>query len=289
MNPRPFDYHAPRTVEEAASLMERYGSEAKLLAGGQSLLPLMKLRLLSPAHLIDLGKVEGLSYIRKEGGALAIGAMTRMSEVARSETIKKECGILIQCALQIADPLVRNMGTLGGNLAHADPANDMPAVMVATGATLVVASKTGRRTVPASQFFVDTFVTALAEGEILVEARVPTGPGRLGAYLKLERQAGDFGIVGVAVVLDLDPDGRCSACGIGLSGVGSAVVKARKAEGVLVGTKLERGVIDRASAAAAGEAQPSSDLRGSAEYKRGMVGVMTARAILEALKGRGGT
>lgn len=266
--------------------MVKYGPEAKLLAGGQSLLPLMKLRLLSPAHIIDLGRVEGLSYIRKEGDALAIGAMTKMSEICKSETIKKECRILSQCAQQIADPLVRNMGTIGGNLAHADPANDTPAVMVATGATLVVASKTGRRSVPASQFFVDTFTTALAEGEILVEVSIPVGPRNLGAYLKLERQAGDFGIVGVAVALKLAPDGRCWTCGIGLSGVGPTVVKARKAEEMLVGTKLDRDAVEHASDAAAEEAQPSGDLRGSAEFKREMVRVMTARAVLEALRGR---
>src|SRR5439155_26098112 len=211
MNPKSFEYHAPKSVAEASSLAEKYGTDAKFLAGGQSLIPLMKLRLLSPSHLIDLGRIPGLSYIRDEGHDLAIGALVRMGEIARSDLVRRHCPILSQCAHQIADPLVRNMGTIGGNLSHADPTNDMPAVMVAAGASILAASGGGIRVIPAGDFFVDTFTTALKGTEVLVEVKVPIGPTRRGAYLKLERQAGDFGIVGVAAVLEMSSDGRCAA------------------------------------------------------------------------------
>ncbi|TLX98637.1 MAG: xanthine dehydrogenase family protein subunit M [Thaumarchaeota archaeon] len=284
MNPKPFEYHAPKSVAEASSLAEKYGTDAKFLAGGQSLIPLMKLRLLSPSHLIDLGRIPGLSYIRDEGHDLAIGALVRMGEIARSDLVRRHCPILSQCAHQIADPLVRNMGTIGGNLSHADPTNDMPAVMVAAGASIVAASGGGSRVIPAGDFFVDTFTTALKGTEVLVEVKVPIGPTRRGAYLKLERQAGDFGIVGVAAVLEMSSDGRCAAAGIALTGVGPTVVKAARAGEILKGAKPDKNVIDRASRAAAEEAQPSGDLRGSAEYKRAMVETMTARAIQAAVR-----
>src|SRR3989442_7873494 len=226
MNPKPFEYHAPKSVAEASSLAEKYGTDAKFLAGGQSLIPLMKLRLLSPSHLIDLGMIPGLSYIRDEGHGLAIGALVRMGEIVRSDLVRRHCPILSQCAHQIADPLVRNMGTVGGNLSHADPTNDMPAVMVAAGASIVAASGGGIRVIPAGDFFVDTFTTALKGTEVLVEVKVPIGPTRRGAYLKLGRQAGDFGIVGVAAVLEMSSDGRGVAAGIALTGVGPTVGKA---------------------------------------------------------------
>lgn len=284
MNPRPFEYYSPKSVDEALRLAEKYGSDSRFLAGGQSLLPLMKLRIASPGHLIDLGRIPDLAYIRRGEGFLSIGAMTRMADIASSNLVLRENPILAQCALQIADPLVRNMGTIGGNLSHGDPSADMPAVMVAAGASLVAASLGGTRTIPAAGFFVDTFTTALEEGEMLVEVLVPIVPGRCGSYLKLERQAGDFGIVGVAVTLDLDSGGRCTGCGIGLSGVGPAVVKANKAEGCLVGTTVDPRAMELAAVAAAEQAKPLGDLRGSADYKRQMVKVMTGRAIRQAIK-----
>jgi carbon-monoxide dehydrogenase medium subunit len=210
--------------------------------------------------------------------------MERMAEIARSDLVRRQCPILSQCARQIADPLVRNMGTIGGNLSHADPTNDMPAVMVATGASIVTGSDRGSRVIPAGDFFVDTFTTALKETEVLVEVKVPIGPTRRGVYLKLERQAGDFGIVGVAAVLEIASDGRCTAAGIALTGVGPTVVKATRAGEILKETKLDKSTVDRASKAAAEEAQPSGDLRGSAEYKRAMVEIMTARAIQAAAR-----
>src|SRR5256712_9615681 len=266
MNPKPFEYHAPKAVAEASSLAEKYGTDAKFLAGGQSLIPLMKLRLLSPSHLIDLGRIPGLSYIRDEGHDLAIGAMVRMGEIARSDLVRRHCPILSQCAHQIADPLVRNMGTIGGNLSHADPTNDMPAVMVAAGASIVAASGQGSRVIPAGGFFVDTFPTALKGTEILVEVKKPIGPTRRGAYLKLERQAGDFGIVGVAAGLEKSSDGRCLAARIALTGVGPTVVKATRAGGSLKRVELDKKTIDRASRDAAEEAQTYGDLSGVTEF-----------------------
>ena len=288
MNPRPFEYHSPTTVGDALELASRLGPESKFLAGGQTLLPLMKLRIASPGHIIDLGRIPELAYVRKNGNALALGALTRMSEIATSKLVLEESPILSQCANQTADPLVRNMGTIGGNLAHADPSADMPAVMIATGASIEAVSLRGRRTIPSARFFTDTFATALGEGEMLVEARVPVPPRRTGAYLKLERQAGDFGIVGVAAVLDFEGTGRCSGCGIGLSGVGRTVIKAKKAEECIVGGSVDAKSMELAAAAAAEESGPTSDLRGSAEYKRRMVGVMTRRALQQAMDRRTG-
>ena len=213
MNPRSFDYHAPTSVKEAVALLEEHRGDAKLLAGGQSLIPLMKLRIASPAHLIDLGGVGGLEYVKREGGQIAIGAMTRMAEIEGSELLKKSCTILSECASQIADPLVRNMATIGGNISHADPANDIPAVMLATNAELVATGPKGRRAIPASEFFVDTFTTALAEDEVLTEIRIPVSRFTGGAYAKLERQTGDFAIVAVAANLHLSAEGRCKECG----------------------------------------------------------------------------
>ena len=284
MNPRPFDYHSPRTVNEALALADRYGSDGKFLAGGQSLIPLMKLRISSPAHVIDLGRIAGLSYIRTEGDQLAIGAMTRLNEVSSSGLIAEECPVLAQCALQIADPLVRNMSTIGGNISHADPSNDLPAVMVAVGAQLVATSSKGRRTISAYDFFVDTFTTALRQGEMLTEVRIPAGRNRLSAYVKLERQPGDFGIVGVAAVVEIGTDGKCSSCGIGLSGVAPKVLKARKAEELLVGKRLGEPEFEAAALAAAEETQPVGDLRGSPEYKRQMAKIITMRALRAAAK-----
>ncbi len=244
----------------------------------------MKLRIASPAHIIDLGRIGALSYIRAEEESIAIGSMTRLQEVSNSGLVAEECPALVQCAVQIADPVVRNMSTIGGNVSHADPGNDMPAVMVAAGAQMVATSSRGRRSIPASDFFLDTFTTALRQGELLTELRIPVGKSRLSSYVKLERQAGDFGIVGVAAVLELGPDGKCSSCGIALTGVGPKVVKAKKAEGLVVGKKLDDETLERVSRAAAEETEPAGDLRGSAEYKRKMAQVMTVRALRAAAK-----
>lgn len=283
LNPRPFEYHAPSSIREAVALLGEHRGDAKVIAGGQSLIPLMKLRLASPAHLIDLNRIHGLDYVRREHGRFAIGPLTRMADIEESEALRKWCTIIPECAAQIADPLVRNLGTIGGNVSHADPANDMPAVMVATGAEMVVAGPKGRRSVPASQFFLDTFTTALREDELLAEIRIPVARYMDGAYAKLERQAGDFGIVGVAASIRLSGEGLCKECGIGLTGAGPTVIKAKEAESVVVGTRLDGEVIGRASALASEESRPISDLRGTEQYKREMVKVMAKRAVSQAL------
>jgi carbon-monoxide dehydrogenase medium subunit len=264
--------------------MEEYRGDAKVLAGGQSLIPLMKLRIVSPDHIVDLSGVQGLEYIRKDKGVIAIGAMTKTAEIERSRLLKEECIILSDCASHIADPLVRNLGTVGGNISHADPTNDMPAVMVACGAEMVVAGPKGRRKVAATDFFRDTFVTAMAENEILTELRIPVARHKEGAYVKLERQTGDLGIVGVAASLLLSADGRCKECGMGLTGVGPAVIRARRSEEVVVGSRVDSGTVAEAARLAAEDSRPTGDLRGSEEYKREMVKVMSKRALNLALK-----
>ncbi len=265
-------------------LLSKHRGNSKLLAGGQSLIPLMKLRLASPQHLVDINRLQGLDYIRKEGDFVKIGALTRMAEVEKSELLGSILPAMTECATQVADPLVRNLGTIGGNIAHGDPANDLPAVALATDAELVIEGPSGLRTVKATDFFLDTFVTALREDEILTEVRIPLlGRNSASAYVKLERQAGDFAIVGVAVQLGLGEGGRCSACGIGLTAVGATALRARKAESVLIGKKIDKESVSMASSVAAEESNPASDLRGSAEYKRKMVKVVVARAIMRAV------
>ena len=282
--PRAFEYHAPASLQEALSLLSQYRGDAKLLAGGQSLIPLMKLRIASPPHLIDLNRVPGLDYIKKVDGRIVMGALTRMSAIEESGLLKNDCVVLTECAAQIADPLVRNMGTIGGNLAHADPANDMPAVMVATDAELVAAGPGGVRTFAAPEFFLDTFTTVLAEDEILTEIRVSVSPSDGGAYVKLERQAGDLTTVGVAVRLRLSDRGQCEACGIGLTAVGPKVIKAERAEEALLGSKMESAAIENAAKIASEDSSPTGDLRGSATYKREMVRVVAKRALTLGLK-----
>jgi aerobic carbon-monoxide dehydrogenase medium subunit len=282
--PRSFEYHSPATVAEASRLLEEYGTSAAILAGGQSLIPLMKMRIVSPEHIVDIGRIKGLRSMELQDGVLVIGAMVRTGELARSELVRAKCQVLGECASQIADPLVRNMGTIGGNISHADPANDLPAVMVATGAEFVAEGTKGRRTFDARAFFLDMFTMAMAPGEILVEVRVPAREGTGSAYVKLERQAGDFGIVGAAAVLDLDESGLCTRAGIGLTGAGQSVVVARKAERAVTGRRIEREDVRAAAAAASAESEPLADLRGSTEYKRRMVEVATGRALESALK-----
>ena len=271
-------------------LLGKYGEDAKLLAGGQSLIPLMKLRIVSPAHLIDLGRVSGLEYVKAAADAVTIGAMTRMADVESSDVLKQNCPIVSECAAQVADPLVRNLGTIGGNVSHADPTNDMPAVMVATGARLPALGMAGTRTIEAERFFLDMFTTALRHDEVLTEMRIPTGARRGGAYVKLERQAGDFGIVGAAAVLELDGSGRCATCSLALTGVGPTVVRAAKAGASVVGSKVDKDAIEKAGKLASGETSPTGDLRGSERYKREMAAVATGRALAQALKrARAGT
>ena len=289
MIPASFSYHSPASISEATALLVRYGDDAKVLSGGQSLIPLMKLRLASPQHLVDINRVPGLAYIKEDGGVLRIGALTRESDLDESDLIRTRYAILHDTTRVIADPLVRNLATVCGNLAHADPANDHPATMLALGAEVVAVGQRGERRIPVSAFFSGPFATALDAGEILTEVRIPVPPPRSGgAYLKLERKVGDFATAGVAVQVTLASKGTCERVGIGLTNVGPTPIKARRAEESLQGKRPDAGAITQAAKLAAEECQPTSDFRGPAEYKRDLVRVLTARALRKALTRAGG-
>jgi len=289
MIPPPFDYTIPETLSDAVSLLHK-NDDAKILAGGQSLIPLMRFRLASPALLIDINCFDELDYVQEDHGWLKIGALTRESTLERSSLIRKKYLLLADTSRMIADPLVRNMATIGGNLAHADPANDHPATMLAYGAELVVRGPDGERQIPAKDFFVGPFESAMAHDEILTEIRIPVSERYSGgAYLKLERKVGDFATAAVAAQISLDEDGTCLKAGIGLTNVGMIPIKARNAEEALLGNRLNEAVIQHAARLASERAEPNDDPRGSEEYKRAMVRVLSARALQTALdRARGG-
>jgi len=266
-------------------MLKKYGSEAKILSGGMSLIPLMKLRLAEPAHLIDINRISGLDQIEEADGFLTIGTLVREADLEKSALIRSKYPLLLDTTLVIADPLVRNRATIGGNLAHGDPANDHPATMLALEAELVVVGPQGQRKIPVTGFFTDLFTTALNSDEILTEIRIPIPPpGSGGAYFKLERKVGDFATAGVAVQLTVGKDDICERVGIGLTNVGLTPVKAEKAEEALRGKKIDGESIKRAAQLAAQESQPTADLRGSEEYKRDLVRVLTVRALNRALE-----
>jgi carbon-monoxide dehydrogenase medium subunit len=284
MIPAPFDYHAPATLPEAISLLQRHAEGAKVLSGGQSLLPLLKLRMGFAEHLVDIGRIPGLEYIEEKDGYLRVGGRTRESLLERSELVAARYPILRDTAAVIADPLVRNRATVGGNLAHADPANDHPATMLALGALVVATGPRGERVLPIDGFFTGIFSTALSPDEILTEIRIPVPPPRSGgAYVKLERKVGDFATAASAVQVTLTADGRVEQAGIGLTAAGPRPVKAVDAERFLLGKTPDPPAIAEASRLAAQAASPSADRRGSVEYKREMARVLTARAIAAAV------
>jgi carbon-monoxide dehydrogenase medium subunit len=288
MIPASFEYHSPGSIGEATALLARLGDDAKVLAGGQSLIPLMKLRLASPRHLVDINGIGGLAYVREADGFLRIGALTRESDLEDSEVVRSRYPLLHDACKVVADPIVRNLATVGGNLAHGDPANDHPAVMLALGAELVAVSPRGERRIPVSRFFTGPFTTALAADEILSEIRVPMPPARSGgAYVKLERKVGDFATAAVAAQVSLGANGVCERVGIGLTNVGLTPIQAAEAEAALRGQRPDDAAISRAATRAAEAAQPSADLRGSVEYKRDIVRVLTARALRRALERAG--
>ncbi|MDP3773572.1 MAG: xanthine dehydrogenase family protein subunit M [Gemmatimonadales bacterium] len=289
MIPAAFDYHAPGSLADALALLDRHGEDAKVLSGGQSLLPLLKLRLGQAGHLVDIGRIQGLSYIKEEGGVLKIGAATTEAMLERSDLIRAKYPILLDTALVIADPLVRNRATVGGNLAHGDPANDHPATMLAVGAEVVARGPKGERVIPIDQFFVALFTTALAPNEILTEIRIPAPPPMSGgAYEKLERKVGDFATAAAAAFVVLGKNGAVERAGIGLTNAGPMPVKAREAENYLKGKKPDDATIAEASRLAAKAAAAGADRRGSVEYKREMARVMTARALKRAVQRAGG-
>jgi aerobic carbon-monoxide dehydrogenase medium subunit len=284
MIPAPFEYHAPTSIGEATALLARLGEDAKVLSGGQSLIPLMKLRLASPPHVVDINGISGLAGIREDDGVLRIGALTRESDLEESELIRTRYPLLHETSRVIADPIVRNLATVGGNLAHGDPANDHPATMLALGAEVVAAGPRGERRIPIAAFFTGPFATALRHDEILVEVRVPVPSARSGgAYVKLERKVGDFATVAVAAQLTLSAGGTCELAGLGLTNVGLTPIKATAAEAALKGQRLDDATIAQAARLAAEASEPAEDLRGSVAYKRDLVRVLTGRALRRAL------
>ena len=289
MIPAAFDYHAPSSIGEATALLAKLGEDAKILSGGQSLIPLMKLRLANPRHLVDINGIPELSYIRESDGFLRIGGLTREADLDDSDLIRSRYPLLHDTCKVIADPLVRNLATIGGNLAHADPANDHPAAMLALGAEVTAVGGKGRRRIPITSFFTGPFETALAPDELLVEVAIPMPTaGSGGAYVKLERKVGDFATAAVAAHVVLSVNGSCDQVGIGLTNVGITPIKATAAEAALKGSRPDEATIKRAATLAADASQPSADLRGSVEYKKDMVRVLTARALRKALERAGG-
>jgi len=285
MYPAAFDYHTPTSVKDALGLLGKLKDDAKILAGGHSLIPMMKLRLAQPKHLIDLRKVPGLAGIKEEGGALVIGAMTTHWQVESSSLVKSKCLVLSEVGGIIGDPAVRNLGTIGGSIAHADPAADWPAGMIALGAEMVCEGPKGRRTVKVDDWFQGLMTTALREDELLVEIRVPLLPAGSGAaYLKFPHPASRFAVVGVAAAVTLDKQGTCTKASVGVTGAGTKAVRAKGVEAGLTGKKLDAATIEAAAQKAADGVDVQADLQGSVEYKSHLCRVFAKRAVTEAVK-----
>ena len=289
MIPAAFDYHRADTLDEALKLLKKHGDDAKVLSGGMSLLPMLKLRLASFAHLVDINRVPGLDYIKEEKGTLRIGAMTRQAALERSDVIKSKYPILADAVPLIADPLVRNRGTIGGNVANGDPGNDQPAIMIALGATFVVRGAK-ERSIAANQFYKGLYDTALARSEILTEVRIPIPPAKSGgAYAKLKRKTGDFAVAAAAVQLTLGKNGSVERAGIALTNAGLTPIEAADAAKYLVGKIPDEKTIAEAAKMAAAKSSPSADRRGSVEYKKEMARVLTTRALRKAVQRAGGS
>jgi carbon-monoxide dehydrogenase medium subunit len=289
MYPAAFEYHAPTSVKDALGLLGRLKDDAKVLAGGHSLIPMMKLRLAQPKHLVDLRKVPGLSGIKEEAGALVIGAMTTHWQIESSALVKSKAPVLSEVGGIIGDPAVRNLGTIGGSLAHADPAADWPAGMIALGAEMVCEGPKGRRTVKVDDWFQGLMATALREDELLVEIRVPLLPAGSGAaYLKFPHPASRFAVVGVAAAVTLDRNGTCAKAGVAVTGAGTKAVRAKGVEAGLTGKRLDAATIEAAAQKGAEGVDVQADLQGSVEYKSHLCRVFARRAVAEAVKRAGG-
>ncbi len=282
MIPREFDYHAPKTVPDAIGLLAQFGDEAKLLAGGHSLLPMMKMRFAQPGHLIDLGKIKELRGIREVGNTLHIGAMTTENDLIWSKLLQDKCPLLVEGARLISDPQVRYKGTIGGDIAHGDPANDQPALMLVLGASFVLQGPGGERVVAADGFFLGSYATLMEPGEIMTEIRIPTpAPGTGYCYSKLKRKVGDFATAAAAVTLLMQGD-TVQQVAIALTNLGASVLRARAAEDCLRGKALNDAAIAEAARLAMSICDPAPDQRGDAEYKTAMAGEMTQRALRTA-------
>ena len=279
MIPGAFSYQCPRSVAQAVDLLDRLGEDARPLAGGHSLIPMMKLRLATPAHLVDLGRISELKSIRADGAEVVIGATTTQHELIGSDLLAGKIPLLREASLVVADPQVRYLGTLGGNLANGDPGNDLPAVMMCLGASYVAAGKSGERRIPAREFYKRAFVTALEPGELLTAVRIPVpAAGHGHAYEKLKRKVGDYATAAAAVVLTITA-GTVASCSIGLTNVADTPLWAEEAGRILTGSTLDPATVKRAVAAAEAITSPASDARGPAHYRTRMAGVMLARAI----------
>ena len=282
MIPGPFEYHRPADVAEAAALLARLDSDARVLAGGHSLIPMMRLRMAQPSHLVDLGGCAGLKGVRVEGGEIVIGAMTTQAEIIASDALHAAAPILRETALVIADPQVRYQGTIGGNAANGDPGNDMPALMMTLDATYALHSVKGERRVKAREFYHGAYDTAAEAGEILAAIHIPVpAAGHGSAYEKLKRKVGDYATAAAAVVLTVQ-NGRVATCAIGLTNVADKPLLAEDAARAVIGTTLDKAALDAAVAAAEAITDPAEDGRGSAEYRTKMAGVMTRRALQRA-------
>jgi len=280
--PASFAYHRPNSVKEAVALLADLGDDARPLAGGHSLIPMMKLRLAAPEHLVDLAGIKDIRGIRADGSDIVIGAMTTQQELIASDLLTSKVPLLRETSLVIADPQVRSMGTLGGNVANGDPGNDMPAVMMCLGATYEVAGKKGDRRIAAREFYKGAYDTALGAGEIVTAIRIPVPPAGHGyAYEKLKRKVGDYATAAAAVVLTMQK-GKVAACSIGLTNVADKPLWAEQAAKIVVGSSLDAATVKKAAAAAEAITSPASDGRGPAQYRTKMAGVMLTRALARA-------
>ena len=283
MFPAAFDYRAPSSLAEALSVLQERGDDAKVMAGGQSLIPLLKLRFSQPALVVDIGRLPGMADIKRDDGHVRIGALVRHVDVERSTELAKLVPLMVEAVHWIADPLVRNRGTVVGSVCHADPAGDWGSIMLALNAELVAQSKSGERVIPVDGFFQGPFTTTLRPDEVVTAIRIPVPTGSAGgSYHKLERKVGDFATVAVSVQVELDGR-KVKSAGIGLTSVGATNIKAKQAEKALVGHELKEDVIAEAARLAAAAAEPKDDIRGTAAYKKDVVRVFVQRGLKAAL------
>jgi carbon-monoxide dehydrogenase medium subunit len=283
MKPAPFQYFQPRSLDEALALVAEHGDDAKPLAGGQSLIPAMNFRLATPAVLVDLNEIPDLAYIRHGAGGVRLGSMTRQRAVERSPLVAEHARLLTETMPHIAHPAIRNRGTIGGSLAHADPAAELPAVMLALNATFAITSKMNRREVASDEFFVGLFTTVLGPGELLTEIRIPAAAGRTAvAFQEISRRHGDFALAGVAAAVRVDDGGRCAGARIALLSVGDRPLLAEHAAAALAGEMPSAEAIRAAAAAATRDIDPPSDIHASARYRRQLVNVLTRRVLERA-------
>jgi aerobic carbon-monoxide dehydrogenase medium subunit len=281
--PAAFDYHRANSVDEAIALLQQYGDDAKLLAGGHSLIPTMKLRLAAPGHIIDLGRIDSLTGIHEDDGKVAVGALTTYRQLTHSHLMRQHFAMVAEAASVLGDNQVRNRGTIGGAIAHSDPAADMTAIVLALKAEIVVQGPGGKRTIQADDFFQDLFTTALQPGEVITQILFPLPPAHTGtAYMKLENKASHYAVVGSAAVVTLGADGTCSAASVAITGASVKATRASAVEQALVGKKLDESTVAEAASHAADGLELIEDIHGSKAYRSQMAGVMTRRAVLKA-------